>query len=155
MPEGGRNFAGRPQHWGALKAQRPLSRGGRSKFAAQFHNRMPLVLEPKAWEGWLRGDADTAASLMKPGNEDVLVSRPVSKAVGNVKNNTPDLLDELAVSALQDPATWKEHRVLLGVIQSVVQHRQRRFCSKTKDQRGKYGFSGDSSQMGPKVSCAG
>jgi hypothetical protein len=24
---------------------------------------------------------------MKPANEDVLVSRPVSKAVGNVKNN--------------------------------------------------------------------
>jgi putative SOS response-associated peptidase YedK len=24
------------------------------KFAAQFHNRMPLVLEPNTWEGWLR-----------------------------------------------------------------------------------------------------
>ena len=32
-------------------------------------------------------------SLMKPANEDVLVSRPVSKAVGNVKNNGPELLD--------------------------------------------------------------
>ena len=29
---------------------------------------------------------------MKPANEDVLVSRPVSKAVGNVKNNGPELL---------------------------------------------------------------
>ena len=27
-----------------------------SKFAAQFHNRMPLVLEPNTWEGWLLGD---------------------------------------------------------------------------------------------------
>jgi putative SOS response-associated peptidase YedK len=32
---------------------------------------------------------------MKPANEDARVSRPVSKAVGNVKNNTPDLLEAL------------------------------------------------------------
>jgi hypothetical protein len=34
-----------------------------------------------------------AAALMKPANEDVLTERPVSKAVGNVKNNAMDLLD--------------------------------------------------------------
>jgi hypothetical protein len=28
-------------------------------------------------------------SLMKPANEDMMASRPVSKAVGNVKNNGP------------------------------------------------------------------
>jgi hypothetical protein len=32
---------------------------------------------------------------MKRANEDVLVSRPVSKAVGNVKNNWPEPLDEM------------------------------------------------------------
>jgi hypothetical protein len=32
---------------------------------------------------------------MKPANEDVLVSRLVSKAVGNVKNNEPELLVSL------------------------------------------------------------
>ena len=51
-----------------------------------------LVLEPNTWEGWLRGDPDTAASLMKPANEEVLISRPVNKAVGNLKNNGPELL---------------------------------------------------------------
>jgi putative SOS response-associated peptidase YedK len=30
---------------------------------------------------------------MKPANEDVLVSKPVNKAVGNVKNNGPELLE--------------------------------------------------------------
>jgi putative SOS response-associated peptidase YedK len=64
-----------------------------SKFAAQWHNRMPLILEPNTWDLWLSGDADAAAVLMKPANEDVLVSRPVSKAVGNVKNNGPELLE--------------------------------------------------------------
>jgi putative SOS response-associated peptidase YedK len=63
-----------------------------SKFAAQFYNRMPLVLEPDTWDAWMKGEPETAAALMKPANEDALVSRPVSKAVGNVKNNGPELL---------------------------------------------------------------
>ena len=64
-----------------------------SKFAAQFHNRMPLVLEPDTWDLWMKGEPDAAAALMKPANEDVLVSPPVNKAVGNVKNNGPELLE--------------------------------------------------------------
>ena len=64
-----------------------------SKFAAQFHNRMPLVPEPDTWDLWMKGEPEAAAAMMKSANEDVLISRPVSKAVGNVKNNTPELLD--------------------------------------------------------------
>ena len=63
-----------------------------SKFGAQWHDRMPLILEAEIWDAWLTGDPDAAAALMKPANEDVLVSRPVSKAVGNVKNNGPESL---------------------------------------------------------------
>lgn len=64
-----------------------------SKFAAQFHNRMPLVLEPNTWDLWMKGDPDVAAALMMLlANEDVLTERPVSKAVGNVKSNGPELL---------------------------------------------------------------
>ena len=63
-----------------------------SKFAAQFHNRMPLILEPDTWDLWMTGEPDAAIALMKPANEDALVSRPVSKAVGDVKNNGPELL---------------------------------------------------------------
>lgn len=64
-----------------------------SKFAAQFHNRMPLVLEPDTWDLWLKGDPDAAANLMKPVNEDALVSRLVNKTVGNVKNNSSEMLE--------------------------------------------------------------
>jgi putative SOS response-associated peptidase YedK len=63
-----------------------------SKFAAQFHNRMPLVLEPDTWDLWMKGEPDAAAALMKPANEDALTERLVSKAAGNVKNNGPELL---------------------------------------------------------------
>lgn len=63
-----------------------------SKFAAQWHDRMPLVLEPDSWDLWLKGDPEAAATLMKPADEDVLRERLVSKAVGNVKNSGPELL---------------------------------------------------------------
>ena len=39
----------------------------------------------------MKGEPVAAAALMKPANEDVLLER-VSKAVGNVKNNGPELL---------------------------------------------------------------
>jgi putative SOS response-associated peptidase YedK len=63
-----------------------------SKFAGQFHNRMPLVLEPDTWDLWLRGEPEAAVVLMKPANEDALIERPVSKAINNVKNNGQELL---------------------------------------------------------------
>ena len=63
-----------------------------SKFAAKFHNRMPLVLEADTWDLWMKGEPEAAAALMKPANEDALISRPVNKAVGNVRNNGPELL---------------------------------------------------------------
>lgn len=53
---------------------------------------MPVILEPDTWDLWMEGEPDAAPALMKPANEDVLTSRPVSKAVGNVKNNSPELL---------------------------------------------------------------
>ena len=64
----------------------------RSKVAAQFHNCMPRILEPRTWEAWLKGEPNVAVALMKPANEDALVSRLVSKAAGNMKNNRPELL---------------------------------------------------------------
>jgi putative SOS response-associated peptidase YedK len=33
-----------------------------SRFAAQFHNRMPLVLELDTWDLWMKGDPESAAA---------------------------------------------------------------------------------------------
>ena len=38
---------------------------------------MPLVLEPDTWDHWMKGKPEAAAALMKPPNEDPLVSQPV------------------------------------------------------------------------------
>ena len=42
-------------------------------------------MEPEKGDLWMKADPDVAGALMEPTNEDVLISRPVSKAVGNVK----------------------------------------------------------------------
>lgn len=62
-----------------------------SAFAAQFHDRMPCVLELADVEAWLRAAPEEAAALMRPA-QDVLQERPLGKAINNVKNNAPELL---------------------------------------------------------------
>src|ERR1700681_4055168 len=43
-----------------------------NKFVAEFHDRMPVILETKDFEQWERGDVEDAAVLMKPAAEDLL-----------------------------------------------------------------------------------
>ena len=65
------------------------------RFASQFHDRMPVILEPDSWDLWMKGEPDIAAALMAPAREKVFTERPVSKAVNNVRNNAPELLEAL------------------------------------------------------------
>ena len=44
----------------------------------------------------MKGEPEAAAALMKPANERVLLERVASKAVGNVKNNSAELLNTAA-----------------------------------------------------------
>ena len=63
-----------------------------NRFMENLHNRMPVILESEQFDGWLRdGDCD----LLKPCNEGLLTAHPVDKKVGNVRNNGPELLEEL------------------------------------------------------------
>ena len=62
---------------------------------ADIHDRMPVVLPESAWERWLdrdNHDLDALQALLCPIADDVLVARPVSTAVNNVRNNGPELL---------------------------------------------------------------
>jgi len=60
----------------------------------EVHDRMPLILPPERWSGWLAGDGD-AAALLRPLSVAELAAievRPVRPDVGNVRNNGPHLL---------------------------------------------------------------
>lgn len=72
-----------------------------------YHHRMPVVLTPEACNAWLgdgkenRADQDRAASLMTPAAEETLVVRPVGPAVSNIRNDGPELLEEVSPAAME------------------------------------------------------
>jgi putative SOS response-associated peptidase YedK len=62
-----------------------------------IHNRMPVVLEREAWEHWLDPDLtdrDELESMLHPAPEGTLAHYPVSRDVGNIRNDGPELLEE-------------------------------------------------------------
>jgi putative SOS response-associated peptidase YedK len=77
---------------------------------AGIHDRMPLLLAPDDWANWLDPDrADVADLLGEPSMAlvDALELRPVSDAVNNVRNNGPELLEQVAEATdLDDPALF-------------------------------------------------
>jgi putative SOS response-associated peptidase YedK len=58
-----------------------------------LHERMPVVLEPRAWAVWLGEDDGDWSALMRPSAATFRMWR-VSPAVGNVKNDGPELLEQ-------------------------------------------------------------
>jgi putative SOS response-associated peptidase YedK len=68
---------------------------------APVHHRMPAILDPGldpgAVDRWMDGAWDDAAPLLTP-HPGPLAITPISNAVGNVRNNYPELLDPLVSS---------------------------------------------------------
>ncbi|MEY2591472.1 MAG: hypothetical protein QOJ67_3456 [Acidimicrobiaceae bacterium] len=61
-----------------------------------IHDRMPVVLPPSAWAGWLdpaNADVDDLRRLLVPAPSELFELRPVGSAVSNVRNDGPHLLD--------------------------------------------------------------
>lgn len=67
-----------------------------------IHTRMPVILEPGgAWEQWLdpgQHDRDALESLLLPAPGGTLDKQRVASAVGNVKNDGPELIESLPIS---------------------------------------------------------
>jgi putative SOS response-associated peptidase YedK len=53
---------------------------------------MPLVLEERQFDDWMRGPPELAANVMKPYGGEVEIWE-VGAAVGNVRNNGPELME--------------------------------------------------------------
>jgi putative SOS response-associated peptidase YedK len=72
-----------------------------------IHTRMPVILEPRDYDRWLDASRSNGGD---PGSPPVDLLRPypaekmhawqVSQRVGNVRNNTPELLEEAASDRL-------------------------------------------------------
>lgn len=65
---------------------------------ADIHPRMPLMLTPERWDAWLdpsRTDPEELRPLLEPPPSGLMRAYPVATAVSNVRNNGPELLEEL------------------------------------------------------------
>lgn len=74
---------------------------------AAVHDRMPLVLPPSRWASWLAADGADAVPLLAPPSAAVLAGleiRPVGPAVGDVRNDGPQLTAEVDSLPLSDAA---------------------------------------------------
>lgn len=71
---------------------------------AGLHDRMPVVLEPDAWEPWLSAEASSAAALLRPAPAATLRMWPVSRAVNNVRNHGAALIEPIPDGASIEPA---------------------------------------------------
>jgi putative SOS response-associated peptidase YedK len=68
----------------------------------RIHDRMPLMVERERWGSWLDAGIsakDDLLSLLVPAAPGRLEAFPVSRAVGNVKNNGPELVEPIPVEA--------------------------------------------------------
>lgn len=60
-----------------------------------IHDRMPLMVERDRWGDWLDPRVGGELSLLVPAAPGSLEAYPVSTAVGNVRNNGPELVEPL------------------------------------------------------------
>jgi putative SOS response-associated peptidase YedK len=66
---------------------------------ARLHTRMPVLLEAADWPAWLGETPGDHLALLRPAAPGVVRLWPVNRAVNNVRNNGPGLLDPI-----DDPA---------------------------------------------------
>jgi putative SOS response-associated peptidase YedK len=67
-----------------------------NEVTAEIHDRMPVILDPEEYDAWLSPatTADDAKGLLRP-YEGAMIVCQVSKDVGSVKNDRPDLVEAL------------------------------------------------------------
>ncbi len=91
-------FAGLWEHWmsadGSELETMAILTTEANATVAEIHDRMPVILAPEAWDAWLdvRGVPDKAAAqMLKPAPDDLLELFEVNKALGNSRNDGPEL----------------------------------------------------------------
>jgi putative SOS response-associated peptidase YedK len=70
--------------------------GAPNEKMADIHDRMPVILPPSAWAQWLdreNDDLETLGKLLVPAPASIIEVHPVSRAVNNVRENGPELIE--------------------------------------------------------------
>lgn len=62
---------------------------------AAIHDRMPVILHRSDYQRWLDPEERDPRDLLKPFPAELMKMWPIGRKVGNPRNNTPDILDEV------------------------------------------------------------
>ena len=68
---------------------------------AAVHDRTPMLVPPERWADWLDPTVGQPHGLLVPGTPGVLDAWPVGAAVGNVRNDGPELRQPVALDSVQ------------------------------------------------------
>jgi putative SOS response-associated peptidase YedK len=56
---------------------------------------MPVIVEPEDYDRWMDPSTAPSLDLLRPYAANQMRAWPVGELVGNVRNNAPNLLDEV------------------------------------------------------------
>ena len=94
-------IAGLWDEWKDIETRQPLMSctmliTNANELASKIHDRMPALLQPKDFDGWLTGTA--GAELLKPAANDYLQTWPVSRRVNSSRAPSDDqsLIEQIA-----------------------------------------------------------
>lgn len=94
-------FAGLWEQWRAPEGNTVLSYSIITRAAtgeiSGLHDRMPLALQPHTFSDWLLGAATRAQSIVDQAPPIAVAFHPVSRAVGNPRNDSPALIEPIAL----------------------------------------------------------
>jgi putative SOS response-associated peptidase YedK len=81
-----------------------------NEVVSPIHSRMPVIIQAKDYDRWLKpGDPQQPpVDLLRPFDADKMTAWRVGKEVGNVKNDTPELLTPDNVVEMRRPLTDEE-----------------------------------------------
>ena len=92
-------MAGLWEHWqpkeGAALETFTILTTAPNSLTEPIHDRMPVIVEPKDYERWTDPSTAPPLDLLRPYPANRMRAWPVGEQVGNVRNNTPGLLDEV------------------------------------------------------------
>lgn len=92
-------FAGLWEHWtaadGSVVETSSILTTNANDLMQPIHDRMPVILDAEDYQTWIHADSSQVTQLIKPCDSKRLRAYPVSRAVGNVRNNAAQLVEPL------------------------------------------------------------
>ncbi|MCP5475742.1 MAG: SOS response-associated peptidase [Lysobacterales bacterium] len=96
-------FAGLWEHWtaadGSVLETGSVLTTSANALMAPIHERMPVILQQDAYQSWIHGDPAEVKALIRPWPDGGMRAYPVSRAVGNVRNNSPQLIEPVEAAS--------------------------------------------------------